>query len=415
MTRLLAFILLLLAQPVVAQEPILRAEMNRAEAIPGQTLSLRLTVLVPTFLPDSPVWPSYEAPNLLVRVASTGPVSERIDGATWSGVSRRYLIAPMLPGPVKLPAKEIAVTWTDPETNAPRRTTLVTDALTITGIVPAGAEGLDPFVAADALTLEQSVDGAPEGMAPGDSITRTVTATIEGTSPMFLPPLLPDHPIDGIRSYPDSPIFEETAERGDLRGTRTERVTLVAEGGGAGEAPAVALDWYNLGTGAVETARLPAIAVSVDGPPARSTMPEPRNWRAIGIAAAGGVIGLALLVSALRRLAPWLTTWVHRRRADWLASETRAWRVLRRAMAARDHARFRPALDTWVSRLPGVDPRGDPRVSAALAALGAARYGTATGGEAAGWRKLAGILTEWRRATRNKTPAAILPPLNPRM
>ena len=104
MIRLLA-VLLLLALPAVAQEPVLRMEMDASEAVPGQAVSLRLTVLVPTFMPDPPVWPSYEAPDLLVRIASTGPVSERIDGETWSGVSRRYLVAPMLPGAVDLPQR----------------------------------------------------------------------------------------------------------------------------------------------------------------------------------------------------------------------------------------------------------------------------------------------------------------------
>ena len=65
--------------------PILRVDFPETEAIPGQFLTLRLTVLVPTFMPAPPVWLSFEAPNLLVRVpeGGTSPVSERIDGETW--------------------------------------------------------------------------------------------------------------------------------------------------------------------------------------------------------------------------------------------------------------------------------------------------------------------------------------------
>jgi len=412
MIRLLT-LLLLLAVPAVAQEPVLRMEMDESEAVPGQAVSLRLTVLVPTFLPEPPVWPSFEAPDLLVRIASTGPVSERIDGETWSGVSRRYLVAPMLPGTVDLPAAEVAVTWSDPETDAPSRTTLATDALTITGIVPDGAEGLDPFIAAEDLALEQSVEGEAEGMSPGDSVIRTVTATIRGASPMFLPPLLPAHAIDGVRAYPDAPVFDESSDRGVVSGTRTERVTLVAEGGGRGDAPAMSLDWYNLDTGTVETAEIPAIAVSVDGPPAASAAAEPRDWRAIGLAALGAAVVLALLVLAARRLAPSLRDWTRRLRADWMASETRAWRALRHAVAARDHAALRPALDLWASRLPGADPRRDPRLPDALTALGATRFGNSKGDGEAEWRKLDRILTDLRQAARAKTPAAVLPPLNP--
>jgi len=150
---------LLLAIPAAAQEPILRAQFDATEAIPGQAVSLRLIVLVATFLPEPPVWPSYERPNLLVRIASSRPVSERIDRTTWAGIFRRYLIAPMLPGPVSLPASEIRVTWADPDGAAPRRSSLRTDELTITGTVPAAAEGPQPFVAANTLALAQSFGG----------------------------------------------------------------------------------------------------------------------------------------------------------------------------------------------------------------------------------------------------------------
>lgn len=413
MIRLLAM-LLVCAVPAVAQEPILRYEIDESEAIPGQAVSLRLTVLVPTFLPAPPSWPSYEAPNLLVRVGFTGPVSERIDGATWSGVSRRYLIAPMVPGRVSLPAQEISVTWADPETSAPRRSSLSTEPLTITAIVPDGAEGLEPFVAAEALTLQQSVEGTPERMEPGDSVIRTVTATIEGTSPMFLPSLLPPHAIAGLRVYPDSPIFEESTERDAVRGTRIERVTLVAEGGGSGAAPAVTLDWYNLRTGTVETAKLPAIAVSVDGPPVATAAPAARDWRAIGLSALAGLAALALLVAAVRRLTSPVTSWLRRRHTHWLASEARAWQALRHAVTARDHGALRTALETWALRVRGPDPRRDPRLSVALTTLGAARYGRGRSGEGAGWKAVSRTLTDLRNEARRKPETVTLPPLNPR-
>ena len=70
-------------------QPVLRVAIEETETIPGQPINLRMTVLVPTFMPKPPVWPSFEAPNLLVRIPPRGggPTSERIGGQTWSGVA----------------------------------------------------------------------------------------------------------------------------------------------------------------------------------------------------------------------------------------------------------------------------------------------------------------------------------------
>ncbi|MCC0066891.1 MAG: BatD family protein [Rhodovulum sp.] len=302
------FVLLAFAPPAGAQEdvapdgPVLRVEFDETEAIPGQPLSLRMTVLVPTFLPEPPVWPSLEAPNLLVRLPerSTNPTSARVGGETWAGVTRNYRISPMVPGEFAIPPQEVVVTWADPESNAPARAILRSEALAFRGVVPAGAEGLDPFVAATSLELAQTIEGEPGAMTPGDSVTRTVVATVAGTAPMFLPELMPPVAIEGVAAYPDEPLIAETDDRGTLGGSRTERVTLVAEGGGSGAVPAVTLDWYDLETGRVETASVEGFAIAVEGPPARSVAPG-RDWRRIAL---GGLAALAGAAAAVWLQAP---------------------------------------------------------------------------------------------------------------
>lgn len=407
-------ILFALATPLAAEEPVLQVTFEETEAIPGQPLSLRLTVLAPTFMPAPPVWPSLEAPNLLVRLPerSTGPTSQKIGNATWSGVTRHYRISPMVPGAFFIPPQEVVVTWADPETNEPRQATLATERLDFTGVLPEGAEGLDPFIAADSLELKQEVTGEPGALRPGDSLERTVVATIRGTSPMFLPPLLPPVDVAGVAAYPDEPVLNEAEERGVLGGTRTESVTLVAEGGGRGEVPAVSLDWYNLKSGAVETASVAGFAIEVDGPAATSA--EPRDWRAIGLVTLAALAALAVGVWLLRRLLPLLCRWLHERRAAWLASEKHAFGALERVVARQDDAALRPALDAWAARLAGPDPRHHPGVREGLVAIGAASYARrASGDRAAGWRALATALPEARRTALAQGESAALPPLNP--
>ncbi|WP_226575082.1 hypothetical protein [Acuticoccus sediminis] len=414
--RLLACLaLLLLVAPAAAQEaPRLKVDLSATEAIPGQAVSLRLTVLVPSFMPKPPVWPTFEAPNLWVRVASTGPTSETVGGETWSGVTRRYLLSPMVPGTIALAPSQILVTYAGATPADVRNAALTTDPVSLVGVVPAGAEDLDPFIAAEELTLKETVEGTPDAMRPGDSVVRTVTAQIRGTSPMFLPRLLPPTDIRGVRTYPDEPVLAESSDRGKISGTRTERVTLLAEGGGEGEAPAVSIRWYDLGRKAVATAEAEGFAVHVDGPPVADD--EPVDWRAMALIAAAAAVLAAIVAFAVRRIVPPVRRAAAARIAAWRASEGHAYDALVRTVRARDHAALRPALDLWAERTAAGDPRHDPDVAAALAALGAARYSDEAGaasGEGEGWQRLAAALAGARRTTNSRHRDAVLPPLNP--
>ncbi|WP_343504931.1 hypothetical protein [Alloyangia pacifica] len=425
MRRLLWIACLLLPGFAVAQDgeapgaedlPQLVVDFPETEAIPGQPLSLRLTVLVPSFMPKPPAWPSLEAPNLLVRLPSrsTNPVSERINGETWSGISRHYRISPMVSGQVALPPQEVLVTWQDTATGEARQTALSTGPITIAGVVPERAEGLDPFIAAADLTLTQQIEGEPAAMVPGDSLKRQVTVAVEGLSPMFLPQMLGPIELPGVAAYPDEPRLSEQEDRETLSGTRAESVTYLAEAGGGGALPEITLDWFDTDEGVVKTASAEGLELQIDGPPpGRSTPLDPRRIALLALAAA---LALGLLWLALRWLLPAVSRRRALRRAAELASERHAWRALMQVIGRRDHAALRPALDLWAGRVEGPDPRHAAPVEAALLALGAQRYG---GGGAANpsdtaWTSLRGALEVARPSRHKNSEVSALPPLNPK-
>ena len=235
---LLLWLLGLVAPALTAAQevtrPVLRTELETVSAIPGQPIVLRITLLVPTWLPKPPGFPSFETPNVIVRLppGSSSPTSERIGGETWSGVTRAYRLYPMIVARFRIPPQIVTVTFADPDTRAPVTVKLRTNEVVFSGTAPDGSEDLDPFIAAEALTLEQSIEGEPGNLEPGGAITRTVTVRVNGTSPIFLPPLIPPLVAEGVSAYPKEPVVTETEARGVISGDRVESVTYVAESGG---------------------------------------------------------------------------------------------------------------------------------------------------------------------------------------
>ena len=117
--RRLLLALLLLAGPALAQTPptpIVETVLDQSQTVPGQSVTLRLNILVPTWMPNPPELPTFETPNLRVRVPPRGStaISRQVDGQNWSGISHRYLLTPMVPGQFVLPPQKIELTWADP-------------------------------------------------------------------------------------------------------------------------------------------------------------------------------------------------------------------------------------------------------------------------------------------------------------
>ncbi len=413
------FLLAALTQASAQQQggenkPFLEVEFDDTEAVPGEMLILRMTVMVPTFMPKPPVWPSLDMPNLLVRLSerSTNPTSDRINGETWSGLTRTWRISPMIAGRFTIPPQPILVTYSDPETSQATQVRLDTPTITLTGVIPEGAENLDPFVAAESLKLAATVEGDPGTMKPGDSVVVTMKAEIAGNSPMFLPRLLPEHTISGIAIYEDEPAVEESQNRGVYSGSRTERATLLAEGGATGEWPSVSFEWYKLSSRSVETATVEGFSVHADGPPASSG--AERDWRAIAVLALVSLVLITALAMLLRWLIPLLLDLLRDRRRRRLESERHAFGIVEKAARDRDLSRLLSSLDLWAEKAPGPDPRLDPRLRQALTVIGAARFGASPSTpDAAAWRRLRVILGEVRRDALRKEEAVALPPLNP--
>lgn len=425
MMRNLVLVLALLV-PVwcLAQEtgkdPVVRVDLEEASAVPGQPVVLRVTVLVPTWMPKPPVMPTYDVPNVAVRQDGrrATAISERIDGETWSGISRKYVLFPLVPGRVELPAQDVIIQYANPDTNETVRFETRTEPIALTGEIPKGAEDLDPFLAANSVSIEQSFDKELDELEPGDAVVRTLAVKIKGAAPMAIPPLVESTPTPAVAVYPDEPALKESFDRGVISGSRTERITYVAEAGGTFEAPPVTLEWFNLETGKTETASADGFKLVVRGPPPATAGGGATDWR--GLVAAWLPVIATLIVAGLliQRFWPRVSAWNRARQEAYRASERFAYREAEQALTRHQ---LGPSLTAarrwWRFWEPGGTDLPDA-LTRDLIATGAELYGrnAAQGVPDAVWtasRKSLAVARRQLLRAESRRKEAGLPPLNP--
>ncbi len=405
-----------------APEPVLKTSLEKDTAIPGQPLLFRITVLVPTFMPQPPVFPNFEVPNVLVRLPSgaSGPTSERIDGETWSGIARSYRLYPMAAGVFQIPAGTVKITYADPEGSEAVKVDLSTQSFEITGAVPPGTEKLSPFLAATSLELERNQDVDPSTLTTGAALTLTSTATVSGVPAMSVPPLSEYDTIDGLSIYAKEPVVSEKEERGLLSGSRSETVTILAEKPGNYELPGTSISWFNLETEEIETATVPSVSLVVTGGSETSSQESQPSSRASfllpAVLVALACVALAILV---RRYGPAVRRSLEVRAERKKNSERHGFRQLNDAIASKDVRRLSATIETWRTRVEPIAPQTDwRRLEAFLANVRRTRYDDRANFAATdqSWQQLAEEVQKIRavalaaRRTRTKHP---LPPLNP--
>lgn len=402
-----------------ALKPVLRVNLESESAVPGQVIILDVTILVPTWMLEPPELPTVELPDVRVQLpeGASRPAMEKIDGETWSGVTRGYQISPMAVGQYRIPPQNLVVTYADPETQEPIVVTLRTPEVSFEGTAPQGAEGLDPFIAATDLVLDQRVEGDdPSDLEPGRAFTRIVTARIEGASPMFLPPLISALEVDGIAAYPKEPVFAEGSNRGSVTGERVESVTYVAEAGGRFEAPPIALRWWNLRTKEIEVSEVPGLEIVSRGPPA-SALPVVEPGERGLLFVLGGVL-LALCLVAGRWIWPRIAERREHGRRVRLASEAWAFEQITSALEREHLGDAMRSVEVWAARCPELSAADLAQFYATLEQIGADLYGSDPRSPSKEhWANAMKTIREIRRSflsdQRRSGKSQMLPSLNP--
>src|SRR5262249_37377629 len=192
-------------------EPIVTATVDPSRVVVGQKTTLLVTVLAPNYMPAPPVLPNFQVRNAVTRASGAVNQMDQRDGVTYAGVRYEFAVFPQEPGFYVISDQKISVTYAaDPPQS--RTVSLVLPRIAFEAFIPDPAQGINPFVAAGALTMTQAVKQSSQDLKVGDSLTRTVTVKADGTPAMLLP-ATELAKIDGLALYPAQPSLEDNLDR----------------------------------------------------------------------------------------------------------------------------------------------------------------------------------------------------------
>jgi len=334
-------------------EPIVKLEFASEEVAVGEAVTLKVSVLVPTWFPKPPVFPSFELTNAITRLPddSSYPTSERINGENWSGIIREYQLYPLIAATYQISDQSMQVTYTDPDTGKPVKFDQAIPSAMFKAIVPPGAEALRPYLGGRKLTLDRQINGDIESLKVGDALVVRYIAEIDGMPALFLPPMNAVIDQDGVSSYFDQPVVEDTTS-----GRREETVTLVFENGGEYSLPAIALDWWNIESAEIETVALPPLKITVTGPlPGPERQPIKPEYYGFYFAV---LILLVLAATFIRRITVVVKAFLNKRKIEYHRSEGYAFKKLKSALHRKDAQATHQCILGWLEQLdPDIDTR----------------------------------------------------------
>ena len=289
-----------------APEPVLNVTIDPPRVVVGQRTTLRIDVLAPNYMTSPPELPDFQVRNAVTRQLQSVNLSEARNGTSYAGVRFEFAIYPQEPGSFAISDQKVKVRYAA-EPPAVREEVLALPRVSFAAFIPDAAAALNPYLAAQHLTIEQSIRRSSEQLKVGDSVTRIVTVRAEETPAMLLPPITLAV-VDGLAVYPAQPSLEDKTEgRTDaLTASRTDSATYILQRAGGYVLPAIDVRWWNAKEGRVETAHLDAVPMQVAvNPAAEAAAATPggrSNWMAIVDLVADHWIAAILTLAALAAL-----------------------------------------------------------------------------------------------------------------
>jgi len=329
--------------------PIVRIEAIPDTVLVGEAIELKVTVIVPTWFTRPTVYPSFELSGAITRLPADSSFSyrERVGSESWSAIERSYQIFPLLGATYRLDGQSLSITYANPGSDA-LTANIDMPAVSFRATVPAGAETLNPYIAGSRLELSLEVDSDLDTLKIGDAIVLTYSAELDGLPAIFLPPLAPELTFEGASVYSDAATLVDGAVA-----SRTEKITLVFDGGGNYNIPEFQLGFWNTQTNAIEQVKAGGFSIVVSGPAVAVAPPlaAEQQWKRL----AAVLVAIGLAIFAIYRQGPVLFGRIRARTERRRKSESHAFAAVQSALRSKNTHSVYCALLVWLERLgPGL-------------------------------------------------------------
>jgi hypothetical protein len=209
---------------------------------------------------------------VIEKMGEDSNYSTQINGVDYTVTERRYAIFPQKSGVITI--KPLTLDAEVLVTGRPRFNGFFSRQMTKTKRVSSKAVTLDVqplpqnfkaqhWLPAEAVSLSQSWSGDISQMKVGEPVTRTLTLLVKGAAVGQLPELNNAIDQESVKTYPDQPVLREEKKPEGMVAFREEKIAFIPSKQGTFELPAIEIPWFNVNTGKLEVAKIPASVITV--------------------------------------------------------------------------------------------------------------------------------------------------------
>ncbi|MGA1677116.1 MAG: hypothetical protein ACO377_11870, partial [Pseudomonadales bacterium] len=196
-------------------------------------------------LPDAPDLPGAE----VYAIGATRSFPSVRDSHRFEVIEQRFAIIPRSPGRLTIPSIALTTSVRLSVNGALRRVGARVSSPTLDlEVLPIPAEwpASQPWLPADAVTLEDRWTPNQSALTVGDPVERELVITVQGNMAAAIPPADDNWQEAALRQYPEPPVLEDDRDGATTLGTRRARYTLLAAAPGTVTVPSPAVHWWDV-------------------------------------------------------------------------------------------------------------------------------------------------------------------------